>query len=101
MPHVMFNINEKKPVAIRVSDDVANRIADFIARRKCLSCHVELQINQRYVRGLCGNCYQTARNVMEKGEKSEADLIRAGLLAGSTGGGRPARSAFRKRLAEL
>jgi predicted RNA-binding Zn-ribbon protein involved in translation (DUF1610 family) len=96
----MFDTKERKPVSIRVSDEVAERIANYISKRKCLGCDKNLQAKERYVRGLCGNCYQTARNVMESGEKSEADLIKAGLLAGGVGGGRPASSAFRKRLAE-
>lgn len=101
MPHVLIDCSEKKPMAVRVSDEVATKFATYLPIRKCLACNKQVAADGRYVRGLCQSDYQTARNVVTSGQKSEADLVKAGLMAPKPGDGHSARSEFRKRLAEL
>ncbi len=61
--------------------------------RKCLHCK-----NKAVSRGCCRTCLETARAVIRSGEKSDQELVNAGLLLPMERMGRPISSPFRKKL---
>lgn len=73
----------------------------MVARKKyprserCLTCP-----NKAQSRGLCWNCYHAAHGVMNRGERTEQELIVAKLILPSKRVGRPISSPFRKMLAK-
>lgn len=66
-------------------------------RKRCLTCP-----SLEQSRGLCWNCLHAAHTSIRSGEKTEEQLIEAGLILPSKRSGRrPATSAWRKKLAKV
>lgn len=65
-------------------------------RNKCIACNAK-----PYSRGLCQACYTAARRVIETGERTEDQLIDAGMILARQRKGQKLGSAFRKRMDNL
>ena len=65
-------------------------------RTKCLTCQAAAK-----VRGLCATCRSAAWRAVVSGSASEEELIARGLLLPAKTPGRPAKSGFARRLAQL
>jgi hypothetical protein len=63
---------------------------------KCLNCP-----NKAQARGCCMNCLHTAHRVIRSGERTEQELIDAGMILPTQKKGRPISSPFLKKLARV
>ena len=85
-------------VKVNVSDAVAAKVNALLAQSKCLGCKEVIPPSGRRTKGLCGACYEAARQRIKKSAGAKAKMVKAGEMLGSDQRGRPCKNAFTKKM---
>lgn len=80
---------------VSLDEETAERRDRLVAEGKCLGCG---KYAEGGARGACGKCYAATRRAIARGQTSEVDLVRLGLLLPVGIGGRRKTNPMAKRI---
>jgi len=92
-------LDEIRGETVEVPDRVRRAVDRFVAGGVCLRC--EKKKPGRYTRGLDANCYNLTIKEINRGETTEAELIRLGRLTEAQKGGRKTSIPALRELSEI
>lgn len=92
---------EEKVVAIRIAEDVRQRVDLLLAQGKCLGCEEAPDEGGTVRCGQCDRCYNRSLRRIERKEVTRNDLIRKGMMLPQGKPGPKPNDRYTQKLAEL
>ena len=89
---------EFEVVKVNVSDAVLAKVESLLAQSKCLGCKEVIPVGGRRTKGLCGACYEAARQRIKRNASARTKMVKAGEMLGGDGRGRPCKNEFTKKM---